>query len=115
MRILLRNSWAAAAGFLLIYTAFLVPLNNAPVLAWLYVGLLPLGWFILITRFGLLAFAAAIFVRFFLVRLPITADLDAWYLGGTLFGFAVVLAVAAYGFYTSLAGQALFREKPAAR
>ena len=74
-----------------------------------------MAWLVLITRFGLLALAAAIFVRFFLIRLPLTADLEAWYVGGTLFAFAVVLAAAAYGFYTSWAGRSLFRDELVAR
>ena len=108
LRILLRYPWLAAAVVWLIFTIFLVSAENAFALGWIPFGLIALSWVILITRFGLLAFVAGVFVQLTLVRFLTTTDLAAWYADGTLFAFAVVLALAAYGFYLSLAGQKIF-------
>jgi hypothetical protein len=82
--------------------------NNDHLSGWISFGLVALTWVILITRFGLLAFISGIFVRFLLVSFPITTDLTVWYSDAAVFPLAVVLAVAAYGFYVSLAGQKIF-------
>ncbi|MGI9165671.1 MAG: hypothetical protein ACR2G5_04685 [Pyrinomonadaceae bacterium] len=65
---------------------------------------------VILVRFGLLA---TIFAEFFLllgVLYPLTSDFSVWYSGVTLFVLAIGLTVAIYGFFTSLAGQPLFRE-----
>ena len=55
-------------------------------------------------RFGLLALVSWAYVRL-LLNFPITADLSAWHAGGTtLLPLGVVVALAAYGLYVSLAG-----------
>ena len=38
-----------------------------------------------------------------------TTDFSAWYAGSTIFAVLVCTAFAAYGFYTSMGGQAMFR------
>jgi len=63
----------------------------------------------ILVRFGFLSF---IFTQFFIslaVFYPLTSDPSAWYAGNALFALGVGLALAFYGFYTSLAGQPLFR------
>lgn len=42
-------------------------------------------------------------------QLPITSDFSAWYASGTLFVLFTLVAVAIYGFYTSLGGQPMFK------
>jgi serine/threonine-protein kinase len=60
-------------------------------------------------RFGLLSIVA--FHLFFLLSFhyPITPHLSRWDSGVSIFSLAMILGLAAYGFYTSLAGQPLFR------
>jgi hypothetical protein len=42
---------------------------------------------------------------------PITSDFSSWYAGSTLFAFIVIMSLAIYGFYTSLAGHKIFEAK----
>ena len=63
----------------------------------------------LLYRFGLLALVAAIFFHDLFIYFPITSDFSAWYAGGFVLALIICLALACYGFYTSLAGQPLFR------
>jgi hypothetical protein len=69
--------------------------------ALLYVGVL--------YRYGLLALVAAMFFFHAWVFLPITTRLTAWYAGDFLIALVIYAALALYAFYTSLAGQKLFR------
>jgi hypothetical protein len=59
-------------------------------------------------RFGLLASAVMLFTFILVEETPLTWDASAWYFWHGLIGVAVVLALAAYGFYTATAGQRLF-------
>ena len=58
-------------------------------------------------RYGLLAVVAAVFVLHLNIFYPVTSDFTAWYAGDFLPALVVVLAVAVYGFRTSLAGRTL--------
>jgi drug/metabolite transporter (DMT)-like permease len=63
-----------------------------------------------VSRFGLITLAVAIFTANVLVNLPYTLDPSIWYASSA---FAVLLsfvALAVWGFYTSLAGQRLWKE-----
>jgi hypothetical protein len=51
------------------------------------------------------------FVFQILRTFPVTVDLSTWYAGSSLFAFASVLVLTAYGLYTALAGRALFRAR----
>lgn len=44
-------------------------------------------------------------------RLPITTNFTAWYASGFVMYLALLVALAVYGFYTSLAGQKPFGGK----
>ena len=63
-----------------------------------------------VARFGLLA--AITWQFFFLLTFtwPLTLNLSQWYSSGTIFALMVIVGLSLYGFYTSLAGQPLFRE-----
>jgi serine/threonine-protein kinase len=66
---------------------------------------------IAVARFGLLAlYSCLLFGSLSLVH-PITSDFSSWYAGSTLFVFVVIMSLAIYGFYTSLAGQKIFEAK----
>jgi hypothetical protein len=60
-------------------------------------------------RYGLLAIASSLFVLHLHIFFPFTSDFTAWYAGDFVPALVIVLALACYGFYTSLAGQSLFR------
>lgn len=66
---------------------------------------------ICIARFGLLA-TISFFVFFHLsFHNAISANVSGWYFGNTIFTAVVLLGLAVYGFYTSLAGQSVFQGK----
>jgi hypothetical protein len=60
-------------------------------------------------RYGLLACAASLFALHLHIFFPITSEFTAWYAGDFVPALFITLALACYGFYTSLAGQKLFR------
>src|SRR5204863_9311630 len=62
-------------------------------------------------RYGLLATIAMLFVFHLWVFFPMTTDITAWYATNFMIDAGVCLALAGYGFYTSLAGQPLFGGK----
>jgi hypothetical protein len=53
--------------------------------------------------------AAAQFVFFMVEFYPYTTDPSSWYAGVTLIAASVIVALAVYGFRTSLAGRPLLR------
>ncbi|HEX8651530.1 MAG TPA: serine/threonine-protein kinase [Pyrinomonadaceae bacterium] len=61
-------------------------------------------------RFGLLAVIVWQFVFFLIMNWPITTNFSLWYASATIFALTVMVGLAVYGFYTSLAGQSLFRD-----
>ncbi len=59
-------------------------------------------------RYGLLASMALAFTGNLILNFPMTLDFSHWYAGSSLAALLVIFGVAAYGFYTSLAGRPLF-------
>jgi hypothetical protein len=62
-------------------------------------------------RYGLLAVISALFFFYLGVFFPMTTELTAWYATDFTIGLVICIALAVYGFYTSLAGQSLFGGK----
>jgi serine/threonine-protein kinase len=62
-------------------------------------------------RYGLLALVSALFFVHLNIFYPITSDFTAWYAGDFLPALVVSLALAVYGFRTSLAGRPLLRAR----
>jgi serine/threonine-protein kinase len=110
LRVLLRNQWLACAGFALVFAALQAFQGSHPIMdgiAAFIVFSLVAG---LIFRFGLLALAVFIFVDSVLSSAQVTANTSAWYFGNTVFLIATVLALAAWGFHTSIAGRRLWKQ-----
>ena len=64
-----------------------------------------------VARFGPLATVSrAIFFELSFHN-AITSDFSSWYFGNTIFAAVVLLGLAIYGFYISLAGQSIFKGK----
>jgi predicted Ser/Thr protein kinase len=61
---------------------------------------------LIVYRFGLVSLACAIFAVDMLANVPFTADISAWYFGTTMFALLSVVALAGWGFYYSLGGEA---------
>jgi len=60
-------------------------------------------------RYGLLALISAIFFLHLHIFYPVTSDFSAWYAADFVLALIISLALAGFAFYTSLAGQPLFR------
>ena len=111
LRVLVRNRWVAAAIFVLLFTLTKVlgsdhPLIDTPV--WLVIyGVAAFA----VVRFGLVALAIAVLTVNVLLSVPITLDFSNWYAVRTVCVLLSVAAVAAWGFYTSLAGQRLWKDE----
>lgn len=110
LRVVLRNRWVALACFIALFTLQGSLQNDHPQIIWPF-------WLTLYTlaagalaRFGLIVLATAIFTANALLNLPYSLDLSRWYtphLVAILLGF---VAIAAWGFYNSLAGQKLWKD-----
>jgi len=63
----------------------------------------------LLYRYGLLALISAIFILHLTIFYPVTSDFSAWYATDFVLALFISLVLVVFGFYTSLAGQPLFR------
>jgi len=64
---------------------------------------------VVLYRYGLLALISSIFFLHLVIFYPITSDLSAWYAADFVLALLICLALIGFAFYTSLAGQPLFR------
>lgn len=109
-RVVLRKPWLAALAFIAFWV-FIASYQShhlyivVPLAAAIYA----IAAFVIL-RFGFIALAVGIFTADLLGRLPVTADLSRWYVGSSIFVFALIAALAAWGCYTALAGQKLLKE-----
>jgi hypothetical protein len=62
-------------------------------------------------RLGLLPVIVVVFTLLLLRAFPLTSNLSAWYAKDALLAMGVVLALAVYGFHTTLAGRPLWRDE----
>jgi serine/threonine-protein kinase len=110
LRVLVKNRWVAAVIFTLLFTVPKVlgsdhPLIETPM--WLAVyGIAAFT----VVRFGLIVLAMGVLTVDVLINVPMTLDFSYWYAGRSLSVVLGFVLVAAWGFYTSLAGQRLWKE-----
>lgn len=112
--LLLRRRWFGAAAAWLILFAFSLSQDIAsgiPLTAMTFALVFPTLMVLMTARFGVLAAIATFLTYHLIVFYPITTDLSAWYAGDFLLCIGVLLTLAIYGFYTSLAGQPIFEGK----
>jgi serine/threonine-protein kinase len=62
-------------------------------------------------RFGMLAFLSYLVVMRLSYFVPLTTDTSSWYFNVTVLSAVVIIGLAVYGFYTSIAGQKLWQGK----
>jgi hypothetical protein len=109
--VVLRREWLAALAFWLILVSieFLAFASAGQWVSWIGPLIIATLYTIGSARFGLLTmFSTQVFFDLSF-HYPITSDLSTWYGGTAIFTLLVLIALAAYGFYTSLGGQTLFR------
>ena len=108
LRALLRKQWLAAVVFVvLLLIPRLLRSNALPVDLVFGVASLSIDVIILF-RFGLVAYVAAMYVTNILAQLPLTLDFSSWYVGMSMFVLAALAALAAWAFRTTLAGRSVF-------
>jgi predicted Ser/Thr protein kinase len=110
LRIALRNQWLSAVGFVAFFATINTIENGHPaILAPIWVGVFSIAAYA-VTRFGLITFATAIFTADILLNVPYTLDFSNWYATDALAIVLSFVALAGWGFFTSLGGQKLLRE-----
>jgi serine/threonine protein kinase len=110
LRVLVKNRWLAAAIFVLIFTVPRAlgsdhPLIDTPVLLTIY-GIAAFA----VVRFGLIVLAVGVLCADGLFNVPITLDFSNWYAARSFCMVLGLVFIAVWGFYTSLAGQRLWKE-----
>jgi serine/threonine-protein kinase len=105
--ILRRERVAAVVLTLIMAVALSLTHETAAGVPFACISVLLLIW--ALYRYGLLALISTIFFVHLTIFFPITSDLSAWYAADFVLAAIVGLALVGFGFYTSLAGQPLFR------
>jgi eukaryotic-like serine/threonine-protein kinase len=109
---ILRKKWLAIPAFGLIYSIpYLEFASGDPWIVFLSPLLIATAMTVATARFGVLALYSYFFFQSLSRANPITSDFSSWYAGSTLFVFVVLIGLAVFGFYTSLAGQRLLKGK----
>jgi serine/threonine-protein kinase len=102
LRMLVRKAWLAAILWCLVMSTpngFEHPILGA-IRAFVMLGLLLRG--------GLLPLVVALYVVYSALEVPITLDVSAWFAAQAFPVIGAIVALAVYGFYTSLGGKPLF-------
>jgi len=111
LRVLLRRTGLAVGAVSLLLVVMSNPGAGEPLPYLVSMAITLTIFWVLLFRFGLLAVVLSISVSGLLQTLPLTFDLGVWYADTTLLVLAVVLGLAAWGFWAALAGRPLFRDE----
>ncbi len=111
LSIVLRREWLTVGVSWLLLALIFILIGSNPAIDWFFAGLAATIITFTLLRFGLLALMCVILFCSLSYQFPITPDFSVWYAGAAIFALVVIVALAAYGFYTSLAGQPLFQGK----
>jgi serine/threonine protein kinase len=110
LRVLVKNRWVAAAVFTLIFTVPRVLGSDHPYIETpIWLAIYGIAAFTVV-RFGLIVLAMGVLTVDVLLNIPMTLDFSNWYAGRSLSVLLGFVVVAAWGFYTSLAGQRLWKD-----
>jgi hypothetical protein len=110
---ILRSEWLAAFAVWVLAT-LLSPIVPGEQLGVLLIVLFITGLFSAILifgllRFGLLTATVAFFTWSFLFTMPLTSNFSSWFASATILVLIVLLGVAFFGFYNSMAGRPVFK------
>jgi len=111
LRVVVRNRWLAAVLFVALFATPKVlgsahPLIDGPVWVIIY-GISAFA----VVRFGLIVLAAASFTANILLNVPYTMDLSVWYTPHVIGVLLSFVALAAWAYYSSLAGQKVLKDE----
>ena len=105
----LRKQWIAAAAFSLLWGALSAMASLYFDVEFPYYVLVNALFVIMLVRFGLLCSIVGFFCFTLISTAPVTMDLSAWYSSASLFPMLIVLAIAAYGFHTTMGGRSILK------
>jgi hypothetical protein len=111
--LVLRRDWLGWVALVVFYEALCLVYANFPsflttACVFCFVALMWGLVAFIMARFGLLASVALLFTWYVLRHTLLTWDVSAWYFWPGLVAPAVLLTLAAYGYFTATAGQRLF-------
>jgi len=110
-RIIFKRDWLATTVFVVLWGVGIVNTPSAPLGVWIW----SFSWasliFIVTMRFGLLALFVMFVCGGFIQSFPATLNFSVWWAGIGAIGPLVVLILAAYGCWVSIAGKPLFRDE----
>ncbi len=107
LRLILRRDWLAGASFVAIFM-LLRALGSGGVWMLPITALVYAVYVVLLLRYGIVPLVVSIFTADFLLNTPLTLDFSCWYIACSLLPMLAVLAVAVYGFRSTVAGKRLF-------
>jgi serine/threonine protein kinase len=111
LRALVKNRWLAAMIFVLLFSVpRLLGSEHLLIETPLWVIIYGIAAFAVV-RFGLIVLAVAALTVDVLVNVPITLDFSNWYAARAFCVLLSFVAIAAWGFYSSLAGQRLWKDE----
>jgi serine/threonine protein kinase len=105
LRVVLRKSWLAAAGFVLLFAAIKAISSNYPAVEWPVEAILYTALALGALRFGLVALVVILFTVDLALNIPVTLNASSWYFTNSALALASIAAIAIWGFYIALAGQ----------
>ncbi|HEX5873523.1 MAG TPA: protein kinase [Pyrinomonadaceae bacterium] len=105
--VLRRERLAALALWLIASVALTLTHDSLAAVPFAVIGAFLVTW--VLYRYGLLALISAIFFLHLIIFYPVTSDFSAWYATDYVLALIICMALAVFGFYTSLAGEPLFR------
>jgi serine/threonine-protein kinase len=111
LRALLRKPWLVGAAFILLFTFIGALGSSTPQIDIPLAAVGSTAVYLLLTRFGLVAFLVGEYVSVVLMLSPMTADFNAPYFGASVFAILFSLAIAVYGLHTALAGRSIIRDE----
>jgi serine/threonine protein kinase len=111
LRVLSRRQWLAAGLFILLRTIADDSMYYAPMKLVPYSVFIATVLVFLILRSGLVGLISSLVALNMLDNFPVTFNFSAWYADSGIFVSLAVLALAAWGFYTSLGGQKVFQSR----
>ncbi len=107
---LVRRQWIAATlALLFVCGLILAAIGTGAVWVWVLAVALGIVTVVVFVRYGLLAFASAMFAAQMLNAVPLTLDLTRPHAGVSALAMLIVAALAAYAFHISRTGEGLFR------
>lgn len=105
--ILRRERVAAIVLWLIVSTALSLTTESAAGVPFSCLAAALVVW--ALYRYGLLVLIVALYFLHLLIFYPVTPNFSAWYATDFVLALLIAIALAGFGFYTSLAGEPLFR------